>query len=75
MSIRQIRLTSQEKIRENVAGYKGKKINIVLTSNTSVYGELLEVNAGGIVMLNQRLKKMPFKWNEIAELYYDQIVA
>ena len=74
MSIRQIRLNSLEKIRENIATYKGKKINLVLSNRTSVYGELLAVENDGVVMKNQGLRKLNISWSEISELYFDLVV-
>jgi hypothetical protein len=74
MSIRQIRINSLEKIKETIGSYKGSKINLVLVNNTSVLGDLISVEADGVVLRNQRLKKVRLKWNEITELYFDQII-
>jgi ribosome maturation factor RimP len=74
MGIRQIRLNSLEKIRENIAAYKGKKINLVLSNRTSVYGELLAVESNGVIMKNQGLKKMNIAWSDISEMYFDKVV-
>lgn len=74
MGIRQIRLNSMEKIRGNIGSYKGKKINLVLSNKTSVYGELLAVENDGIVVQNQGLKKLNITWNDISEVYFDQVV-
>jgi hypothetical protein len=74
MSIRQIRINSLEKIKETIGTYKGSKINLVLVNNTSVLGDLISVEADGVVLRNQRLKKVRLKWDEITELYFDQIV-
>jgi hypothetical protein len=74
MSIRQIRINSLEKIKETIGAYKGSKINLVLGNSTSVLGELISVEAEGVTLRNQRMKKIHLKWNEITELYFDQIV-
>ena len=74
MSIRQIRINSQEKIKETIGAHKGSKINLVLVNQTSVLGDLIAVETDGVVIRNQGLRKVRLKWNEIAELYFDQIV-
>jgi hypothetical protein len=74
MSIRQIRLNSTEKIRQRMPEFKGSKINIILTDQTAMMGELISLDEEGIVLENRRLKKNRFLYRDIAELYYDQIV-
>ena len=74
MSIRQIRLNSIEVIKDRIVSYKGKKINLVLANNTSVYGELMAVESEGVVIKNQRLREVRLPWSNIIELYFDQIV-
>ena len=74
MSIRQIRLNSAEQIRKRIGEFKGKTINLVLHNQTAMLGELIEVQADSIVLENRRLKKNKFLFEEISELYFDQII-
>jgi hypothetical protein len=74
MSIRQRRLNTAEKIKEEVKNLQGKKITLVLANNTSVFGELAKAESDGLVMINGRLKKNHFPFPTIKELYFDEIV-
>ena len=49
----------------------GKKINIVLTNDTVVFGELKEANTSDIQLLNMRLKKVRYPFANITEIYFD----
>lgn len=72
MSIRQIRLNSIEQIKSRVREFEGKRIQVILSNNTSMYGELKSVEALGIVMENQRLKRNLLPFDTITEIYFDQ---
>jgi hypothetical protein len=74
MSIRQHRLNTEALIRSRIADFKGKKINIVLTNKTSVLGKLKSVDELGFVLENGRQKNVRFSFQEVSELYFDQIV-
>ncbi len=74
MSIRQHRIDSREKIRSKIPYLKGKKITLVLANNTSVLGELKEVLPDSVVLMNGRLRKNAFSFNDIRELYFDENV-
>ena len=74
MSIRQIRLNSIEQIRKRIGEFKGKTINVVLSNQTAMLGELKEIHDDAIILENRRLKKNRFLFDEISELYFDQIV-
>jgi ribosome maturation factor RimP len=74
MSIRQIRLNEISKIKAGITRYIGRRINIVLENKTSLYGELKEVNSEGIIVENRRLKKIKILFNELNEVYFDEIV-
>jgi len=71
MSTKQLRLSDAVQIRKRVAEFLGKKINIVLTDNTAMFGELTDVNATEIKLLNMRRKKMTYRIDTITELYFD----
>ena len=74
MSIRQHRINVPEKVREKIRDLKGKKITLVLADNTSVLGELKEIEADGVILVNGRLRKNKFSFESIKELYFDQVV-
>lgn len=73
-STRQIRLNHPKQIRDKIREFVGKKINVVLTDNRVIIGELKDVNAGGIKVFNMRLKPMQYSFENIAEIYFDVIV-
>ena len=74
MSIRQIRINSQEQIRQRVKEYVGKKIHFVLMDQTSGVGKLIRVDNDGIVFENGRLKQHRILYGQISEIYFDQII-
>lgn len=71
MSTRQLRLNGQDQIRQNIKRLLGKKINIVLTDDTVVFGELKDANTSAIQLLNMRLKKVSYPFAKITEIYLD----
>ena len=71
MGTRQLRLNDPDQIQKNINRFLGKKINVVLTDNTVVFGELKAVNALDIQVLNMRLKKVLCSFKEITEVYLD----
>lgn len=71
MSTRQLRLNGPDQIRQNIKRLLGKKINIVLTDDTVVFGELKEANALEVQLLNMRLKKVSYPFAKITEIYFD----
>jgi hypothetical protein len=71
---KQIRLSDPLAIRQQVRNYLGKKINIVLSDNRVIIGELKEVNDVGIRIMNMRLKNMAYPFREVSEIYFDTFV-
>jgi hypothetical protein len=71
MSTKQLRLNDPELIQKSIKSLLGKKINIVLTDDTVVFGELKKVNTAEIQLLNMRLKKISYPFARIAEVYLD----
>lgn len=72
---RQFRVSSPTEIRNRIKEFLHKKINIVLADNRVIIGELEEVKQDGIVIKNMRLKKVFFAFDQLAEIYFDTIVA
>ena len=73
MSTRQQRLTSTSQIQKKIDQLVGKKINLVLSNGTVVFGRLDNANAEVLTMENGRLKKINYPFSEISELYFDMI--
>lgn len=71
MSTKQLRLNDPEQIQKSIKSLLGKKINIVLTDDTVVFGELKKVDTAEIQLLNMRLKKISYPFARIAEVYLD----
>jgi hypothetical protein len=70
---RQIRLSDPSEIRSKITGFIGKKISTVLNDRTVIIAQLDAVNANGIDLINMRLKKMRYSFDQIAEIYCDMI--
>ena len=73
MRTKQLRLSDAVQIRERMREFVGKKINIVLTDNTAMFGELTGVNDAEIKLTNMRRKEMTYRIDAIAELYLDTL--
>lgn len=71
MSTKQLRLNDPAQIQKSIKSLLGKKINIVLTDDTVVFGELKEVNATEIRLMNMRLKNIGYPFVKITEVYLD----
>lgn len=71
---REQRFSDLVKIKEEIPKLLGKKINIVLTDNRPIIGELKEIKTTGIVVENMRLKKAFFAFDQISEIYFDTTV-
>jgi hypothetical protein len=73
MSTRQQRLSSLPQIQNKIDQLIGKKINVVLSNGTVVFGRVLKASAEAIIMENARLKKISYPCSQISELYVDLI--
>jgi hypothetical protein len=73
-STKQLRLNNAAQIRARVKEFLGKKINIVLADNRVIIGELQGVSASGIEVINMRLKKTYYPFEQLYEVYFDSIV-
>ena len=49
----------------------GKKINIVLTDRTAMFGELMRTNDKSIVLKNMRLENTTYSLQSIVEVFLD----
>jgi hypothetical protein len=74
MRTRQLRLSDSDQIRRRMPEFLGKKINIVLTDRTVMFGELKKVNETEIVLRNMRMVKTTYPFRNIVEIYLDAIV-
>lgn len=73
-STRQIRLNDPVQIRNRMKAFTGKTINIVLTDNRVIIGKLKQVSPSGIDLINMRLTKTHYKFEQLSEVYFDAIV-
>ena len=71
MRTKQLRLSDSEQIRRRMNEFIGKKINIVLTDRTVMFGELKKVNDTTIVLRNMRLENISYAFQSIVEIYLD----
>ena len=74
MRTRQLRLNDRDQIRRRMPEFLGKKINIVLTDRTVMFGELEKVNESEIILRNMRMENMRYPFKNIVEIYLDAIV-
>jgi hypothetical protein len=73
-STRQIRLSNPVQIRNRINEFTGKKINIVLADNRVIIGELKQVSSSGIDLINMRLIKTHYTFEQLSEVYFDIVV-
>jgi hypothetical protein len=52
----------------------GKKINIVLSDSTAMFGVLKKVSDAEIVLMNMRMENVKYPFTSITEIYLDTIV-
>ena len=71
MRTKQLRLIDSEQIRGRMKEFIGKKINIVLTDKTVMFGELKQANDNSIVLRNMRLENMTYPIQSIVEIFLD----
>jgi ribosome maturation factor RimP len=71
MRTKQLRLNDSDQIRRRMAEFIGKKINIVLSDRTVMFGELMKANDDAIVLKNMRLENVTYPFQTIVEVYLD----
>ncbi len=71
MVTRQLRLSTPENIRKRLPELIGKKINIVLSDRTVLFGELQNINDSQLTFLNMRLDPVSLPVTDVAEVYAD----
>jgi hypothetical protein len=71
MRTKQLRLIDSEQIRRRMNEFIGKKINIVLTDRTVMFGELKHVTDTSIVLRNMRLENVTYPIQSIVEIFLD----
>jgi hypothetical protein len=74
MRTRQLRLNDRDQIQRRMPEFLGKKINIVLSDRTVMFGELKKVNESEIILRNMRLENIRYPFKNIVEIYLDAIV-
>ncbi len=71
MVTRQLRLSTRENIRIRLPELIGKKINIVLSDRTVLFGELHAINDAQLTFLNMRLDPVRLALTDVVEVYVD----
>ena len=71
MSTKQLRLSDPGIIKERISSFVGKKLDIVLRDNTTVFGKLNAVKGPNINLMDMRLKQNIYPISNIAEVYVD----
>ena len=74
MRTKQLRLIDSDQIRRRMNEFMGKKINIVLSNRTVMFGELRQVTATSIILRNMRLENVAYPFQSIVEVYLDTYV-
>ena len=74
MRTRQLRLNDLNQIQRKLPEFLGKKINIVLSDRTVMFGELKKVNESEIILRNMRMENVRYAFKNIVEIYLDAIV-
>jgi hypothetical protein len=70
---RQLRINDISKIKERIAQFTDKKITLVLHDGRVTTGMMKTRMADGVTLLNFRNKVMTFRFNDVAELYFDTL--
>ena len=70
---RQLRISDISKIKERITEFTGKKITLVLHDGRVTTGVIETIIADGLTVLNFRNKPMTFRFNDVAELYFDTL--
>jgi hypothetical protein len=73
MATRQLRISDHHQIKNSLRNFLGKKINIVLSNDTTMFGTLKEVTENEIILVNMRLKAERYRIADIAEIYLDTV--
>lgn len=71
MVTRQLRLSSLEQIQKRLKEFTGKKINIVLSNRTVLFGELKSIDQVHLTFMNMRLEPFTLLLKDIDEVYLD----
>jgi ribosome maturation factor RimP len=71
MQKRQIRLSTQTQIRQQLAGFMNKKINIVLNDSRVFLTELIRISGDQVTVQNMRQRKLTIQVSEINEIIID----
>jgi hypothetical protein len=73
MSTRQLRISDEHQIRQQMGRYVGKKLNIVLRDGTATVGVLTSVTGQEIELLNMARRSQRYAISSITEIYIDSL--
>ncbi len=71
MVSRQLRLNTLEQMRNRLKEFIGRKISIVLSNRTVLFGELKSITDAELKFVNMRLDPVNLSLEDIAEVYVD----
>jgi hypothetical protein len=71
MQKRLLRLSTKAQIRQQITGFVGKKINIVLNDNTVILAELLKLSEVELQVQNMRRHELTVAFTDIYEIIID----
>ncbi len=74
MGTKQLRMSDRIQIQNSIGNFLGKKINIVLSDSTAMFGVLKEVTETEILLVNMRLKGRRYPLADITEIYLDTVL-
>jgi len=74
MGTRQLRISDPLQIKKSLRNFVGKKISIVLSNDTTMFGILEEVTETEILLVNMRLKGIRYSMVDITEIYFDTVL-
>lgn len=70
---RQLRINDISKIKERMGEFAGKQITLVLHDGRTTTGKVETITGDNISLLNHRNRSMTFRYNDVAELYFDTL--
>jgi hypothetical protein len=73
MATRQLRISDPVQIKQQIGRFAGKKINVVLSDGTAMFGVLKRSNDHEIELMNMAQRTMRYPLSSITEFYFDSL--
>jgi hypothetical protein len=71
VSKKQVRISNPEEIRRRLPEFLQRKISLVLSDSTVIFGTLLNVKKDSVAIANMRLREITLPIARISELFMD----